>query len=121
MQPGGVSNVQATARKPARIRCRQLAIPTVLTLVAILVAWLAVGIHEARLQRTAVLVFQPTYGQVRYDFHPIEIEAVDGGADSAFPDWMLDILGIDFFHNVAWIELNRGASTEETVQLWTGP
>lgn len=69
---------------------------TLLLLVTMLCIWLGIHTQRARRQKELVEEIQRNIGSVEYDF---EYRA-GGKGKSWAPKWLLDRLGIDFFHGV---------------------
>jgi len=72
--------------------------------------WLGFHVHSARLQKRSVASIAKYGGWVRYDFQFPSGEyfhkSFDRQARSAVPKWLLDGLGVDFFHDVVQVSLN---------------
>jgi hypothetical protein len=100
----------------------RMSVRSLMTLVLILGAGLGWLVGSARIQREAVAAIRRAGGTVRYDW-----EAANGGTVTAmggmvipvkntkppWPRWMVDRLGIDYFGNVAEVDLfGRGSDAE---------
>jgi hypothetical protein len=97
-----------TAKPPARrwrfgLRFSLRAFLGGVTLFCVLLAW---QLHRARQQKEAVRAIQTAGGWVHYDYQrPDSLTAnFDPLATPWEPSWLLDLLGIDFFHDV--VEVN---------------
>lgn len=88
-----------------RFRLRTLLIA--FTVVAVL---LGLHVRSAERQRHAVLAIRQYGGWVRYEFQFPKGHYSENGFDpkarSIVPQWLLDQLGMDFFHNVVQVSLN---------------
>ncbi len=77
--------------------------------------WLGLHLRAAKLQKDSVAAFQAVGGECYYDF-----QYRDGKSDprltSSVPKRLRDLLGVDFFHNVAEVKLggnyNRGSGND---------
>ena len=77
------------------------------TLFAVACSWFAVKLRQARRQREAVAAIQRSSGSVMYDYeHIVDEDALAKSGSGIWlserrgPEWLRNILGIDFFHNV---------------------
>jgi hypothetical protein len=88
-----------------RFRLRTLLL--VFTLASV---WLGFHVRSARLQERSVAAIAKYGGWVRYDFQFPSGEyfhkSFDRQARSSVPTWLLDRLGVDFFHDVVQVNLN---------------
>jgi hypothetical protein len=81
-------------------------------LLAFTVASVGLGIYtnRARSQRRSVVAIQKYGGWVRYDFQfpsgDYSYKGFDAKARSWIPQWCLDQVGVDMFHNVVQVNLN---------------
>jgi hypothetical protein len=71
-------------------------------LVLLIGGWLGWIVHRARLQRTTVLAVEKSGGGVLYDWQYKNGRYASGGS-SWWPKWLLDRLGVDYFHDVTWV------------------
>jgi hypothetical protein len=78
-------------------RLLQFSLRGLLVLVAVCSVWLGIAFHRAREQARAVAVIAAHTDEfeVRYDFTDL-----DDQDSSDIPSWLLESLGIDFFHDV---------------------
>src|SRR5262245_27543001 len=88
-----------------RFRLRTLLV--VVTLVSI---WLGYHVHRTNVQKQSVAAIRQYGGWVRYDFQfpsgDYSYSGFDAKARSIVPLWLIDRLGIDFFHDVVQVNLN---------------
>jgi hypothetical protein len=75
-----------------------------LVLVAVCSVWLGIVFHRAREQARAVAAIRAAHGYVVYDYQGGESGPF---ATSEVPSWLLDNLGVDFFHNVTDVLFDR--------------
>ena len=78
---------------------------TLIVIVSCLSVWLAMQTESARRQRNAVRAIEDYGGWVRYDYqYPSgnysSDNGFDGSAVSGVPSWLVEFLGVDFFHRV---------------------
>ncbi len=89
---------------PARFRLR-----TLLGFLTISCVWLAFHVRASKDQRTAVQQLGGPAVELRYDFQfpsgEYAFENYDPNAKSWVPKWLLDKIGIDFFHSVVTANL----------------
>jgi len=115
---------------PSRPRWRKLiprmSVRSLMTLVLIIGAGMGWLVGSARVQREAVAAIRRAGGTVRYDW-----EAPNGGAAAAmggmvipvkrtkppWPGWIVDRLGIDYFGNVAEVDLFGCGSDAEVAHI----
>jgi hypothetical protein len=83
-----------------------------LVVVAICSVWLGIAFHRAREQARAVAAIEAVPGYVIYDYHGEE-EDFDWSATSKVPGWLLNRLGVDFFHNVTMVGFEGPPVTDE--------
>ncbi|MEX0610934.1 MAG: hypothetical protein WD738_11480 [Pirellulales bacterium] len=83
---------------------------TLLLAVTIVSVWLGVHVHSTEKQRQSVTAIQRYGGWLRYDFQfptgEYFYNRFDPNARSRVPRWLLNRLGIDFFHDVVQVNLN---------------
>jgi Leucine-rich repeat (LRR) protein len=94
-----------TWQKLLRFRLR-----TLLLAITVASVWLGFHVRSARLQERSVAAIAKYGGWVRYDFQFPSGEyfhkSFDRQARSSVPNWLLDRLGVDFFHDVVLVNLN---------------
>ena len=93
-----------TEKSPKRRRWLQFRLRTLLIAVLVLsvpLSWFAVKMEKARRQREAVEVFRKL-GYTLYDWEAVE-GTFAGGPEE--PPWLLNLLGIDYFHKVVYVSL----------------
>jgi hypothetical protein len=99
-----------TWRNVFRFRLR-----TLLLAVTVVSVLLGLHVHSTERQRRSVLAIQQYGGWVRYGFQfptgKYSSRDFDPKACSIIPQWLLDRLGVDFFHDVVQVSLNY---TEDT-------
>lgn len=100
-----MKGMAASLRKILRFRLR-----TLLLLVTILSVWLGLHVRSVQIQRNAVVAIQKYGGWIRYDFQyptgDYSPQAFDPKARSPIPAFVLERLGVDFFHAVVMVSLN---------------
>jgi hypothetical protein len=74
-----------------------------LALVAVCSVWLGIAFHRAREQARAVAIIEAHGGTVMYDYNQMLFDYFDINARSDTPEWLLESLGEDFFHDVAFV------------------
>ena len=102
---------------------RQFSLRTLLlgmTILAILLGAFAVRLERARRQAAAVAAVQRLDGRACYDFQckpaaGYGLEFVRD-AKSPVPPWLLDRLGVDFFHNVVHVSLGQCRIGDEDIR-----
>jgi len=72
--------------------------------------WLGFHAHSTRIQRQSVASIVKYGGWIRYDFQfptgEFSYKGFDPKARSLVPSWLLDRIGVDFFHDVVQVSLN---------------
>jgi internalin A len=72
--------------------------------------WLGFHVHSTRMQRQSAASIEQYGGWIRYDFQfpsgEYSYKNFDPKARSPAPEWLLDRLGVDFFHDVVQANLN---------------
>jgi hypothetical protein len=127
-----VTATPPTTPKPRR-RWLQFSLRTLMALVVLLslpLAWFALKIRKAERQRQAVEAIRKTGGVVVYDYE-FEVfanrlaEAKLLGVDMNYgpnepeppaPEWLRGLLGVDFFSDVAVVDLTRTHATKEGIE-----
>ncbi len=71
------------------------------TLVGLLSSWLAVKLRQAKAEQNTVAALVDTGGYVEYDFHFDSSGNRIVSAKSPVPLWLLNLIGVDFFSDVA--------------------
>lgn len=87
------------------LKCFRFKLKTLIVIVSCLSVWLALQTESARRQRNAVQAVEDYGGWVRYDYqYPSGNYSSDNGFDanavSGIPSWLIEFLGVDFFHRV---------------------
>jgi hypothetical protein len=92
--------------KPWR-RFLRFSLRGLLVLVAVCSVWLGIAFHRAREQARAVAIIKHHSGYIVYDYNQLPTGFFDFKARSGIPEWLLDILGEDFFHDVTYVKADR--------------
>lgn len=83
---------------------------TLLVVVTIFCVWLGLHVRRTQSQRDGVAAIREYGGWVRYDFQfpddNFRASGFVGKAESPVPEFLLNLLGVDFFHNVVQVNLN---------------
>ncbi|HEX2473670.1 MAG TPA: hypothetical protein VHK01_02925 [Lacipirellulaceae bacterium] len=83
---------------------------TLLLAITVASVWLGFHVRSARVQERSVAAIHQYGGWVRYEFQFPSGEyfhkSFDRQARSPLPKWLLDRLGVDFFHDVVQVNLN---------------
>src|SRR5687768_8422684 len=87
-----------------------------LVLVAVCSVWLGIAFHRAREQSQAVAAIQASGGFVYYDYHIVD-DAPEPSLTSTVPGWLLENLGIDFFHDVVDVTFDEKTSEDDLAVL----
>lgn len=94
-----------------RNRWFQISLRTFLAILTIACIWLGTAAQKAAQQRKAVEWITEKSGRAWYDFQidnprglPVDLQAEPPG-----PDWLRDRIGLDYFANLRWVEVD-GAS-----------
>src|SRR5687767_7099653 len=94
----------STDRRPIPLRrFLRFSLRALLVLVAVCSVWLGIAFQRAREQARAVGVIQAAYGYVFYDYQGENWDSFDQWGKSEVPSWLLDSLGVDFFHDVTLV------------------
>jgi len=84
---------------------------TMFIVITMLAVWLGLHIHSARLQKQSVVATHEYGGSVRYDYQypkgSYGRNDIDYTATSPVPRWLLDLVGVDFFHDVVEVDVRR--------------
>src|SRR5687767_4676313 len=96
---------QSTTKTPQRRfwRFLRFSLRGLLVVVAICSVWLGIVFHRAREQARAVAAIKSAYGYVFYDYQRTEWDSFDQWGTSDVPRWLLENLGVDFFHDVTLV------------------
>lgn len=89
------------SRRWPRFRFR---LRTFVLIVTLLAVWLSIHLQRAHRQKLAVEKFREYGGWVAYDYQ-IEDSTTNPERQSWVPEWLRQTVGIDFFHNVAHVNL----------------
>ncbi len=107
--------METPSRHPLR-RYLRLSVRSLLVLVLVAGAWLGWLVRDARVQREAVAAIERAGGKVMYDW-----QWTDGRYDSNGkpwpPKWLVDRLGVDYFHHVSRVTFPGQASDAEMARL----
>jgi internalin A len=100
---GGAAKATEKPRRPG-LRFSLRAFLGGITLFCILLAW---QLHRARQQRESVAAIRAAGGWVHYDYQNVSHRAapIDSLAEPWEPDWLLALVGIDFFHSVTEVNM----------------
>lgn len=83
---------------------------TLLIVVTIFGVWLGLHVSRTHSQRDGVAAIRAYGGWVRYDYQfpddSYRASSFVGKAESPVPPFLLNLLGVDFFHNVVQVSLN---------------
>lgn len=105
-QPSVVRRGGAIQMLRGRLR---FSIRTLLLLLTAFSVWLGLNVRSAREQEKAVRQIREYGGWVRYDFQFSQggyaYENFDPNAKTWVPNWLLEQVGIDFFHSVVEVNL----------------
>lgn len=101
------SNASAPPKPPARrrfaLRFSLRAFLGAVTILCVLLAW---QLHKAKQQNHAVKAIRDAGGWAHYDYQYPDAETFefDAAAQPWEPQWLIKLVGVDFFHNV--VEVN---------------
>ena len=112
------SDVPSPSKPPARRRfALRFSLRTFLIAVTLFCISLAWWLHRAKQQREAVQAITNAGGWVHYDYQVGDSRAVDIDPQARpwEPQWLLELVGIDFFHDVA--EVNMVYSEDSGTRL----
>jgi hypothetical protein len=108
-----MNGVKAKPRPSRAWRLVQFSLRGLLVLVAVCAVWLGIAFHRAREQARAVATINSSGGYVFYDFQGVEFRSFDQWGTSEFPTWLLDQLGVDFFHDVTLVVIDVVPATDD--------
>src|SRR5262245_4905883 len=94
-------------------RPTRMSIRLALGLVAIAAAGLSWIVHRARVQQAGIELIQQHGGMYYYDFE-YEDAKFPKRPTSWVPDWLLRPVGVDYFHNVAWVRIENRQFDDES-------
>ena len=106
-------NLKQTPRTSRTRRLVQFSLRGLLVLVAICSVWLGIAFHRAREQARAVAAIKSSGGYVFYDFQGIEADSFDQWGTSDVPAWLVNSLGVDFFHAVTLVVFDVTPITDD--------
>ena len=78
---------------------------------------LAIWTHRAREQRRIVEHVRRATGVVSYDYEDVPVH-VGESPQSPVPQWLLDTLGVDYFHSVTEVGIEDPALLPKLSRLW---
>jgi hypothetical protein len=100
--------------------CRRLPLRFTLRLALVAITLLCIGLavwtQRAREQRRIVQHIDVAYGSVDYDYEQIPTPKLPT-ARSPVPQWLLDRLGVDFFHSVVRAHVRGKVDMEQVSRL----
>jgi hypothetical protein len=96
-----------------RLRLTVKALLALVLVIGVLLGWL---VHRAKVQRDAVSAIRAAGGHVTYDFEKAQWSGKSGGI-SPGPEWLVDILGVDFLANVIQVSFREAQSDEVLAQV----
>jgi hypothetical protein len=105
-------NARMAANKTRR-RWLSFGIRSLLLITTCCCIGLALFVERGSRQRRAVRRIEAVYGRVLYDFQDLGNHRFSDQA-GPLPHWWVRNLGIDYFHNVVWIDLDSPLVTDET-------
>lgn len=106
----------ASASRPRPGPRLRFTLRLLLIAVTLLCIGLAIWTHRAREQRRIVQQINKTWGTVTYDYEQIPTPKMPT-ARSPVPKWLLDRLGIDFFHSVVRAHVRGNVDLAEVSRL----
>ena len=95
-----------SADKPKR-RWFRLSLRTLFVLLTVACLWVGWISHRADQQRQVVEWVTELNGYVLYDYEMDENSRIAKDADPPGPDWLRDLIGVDYFANVLLVNFNR--------------
>jgi internalin A len=100
---------------PSPKSCRgrmRLSVRALMVIVLITGGGLGWVVHRARVQRDAVAAIERTGGYVAYDWQRVQ-DTVSRDKKPGYPEWIVRLLGMDYFGHVVWVGLfHRGSDLE---------
>ncbi len=102
-------------RRPPRSLLR-ISLRALLVLVLLTGGWMGWLVQSARTQRTAVAAIQRSDGYVEYEWD-ITNPARKPSKGPAWPKWLVDHLGVDYFYNVVAVDLDDRATDLDLVRV----
>src|ERR1051325_8598191 len=107
----------ATLYHPRPERWPQFSLRGLLLTLTILSVWLGVKVQHTTAQKRVVAAIRSDFGHSIYDYQwPTETSTVDLQATSPVPQWLIDLLGVDFFHDVVYVVLDSPSVTDATLE-----
>jgi hypothetical protein len=110
-----------SAEPKPKLRWYQYRLRTLLIIMTIFAAWLAMVSHHARQQKLAVEKIHSLKGQVFYDFQKINGKNwdanIDPKASSPYPAWLRNFCGEDYFQTVIQVDLTDAAPTDADLAI----
>jgi hypothetical protein len=110
---------QPTAAPPkSPRRWFRFSLRTMMVVVTLLCVWLGVVSNRANRQRRAVETITSHSGHVRYDYQRDDPFAGNPFADDPpppGPDWMRNLIGIDYFATVVEVDINEDVANDDIV------
>ena len=76
-----------------------------MTLFAVACSWFAVKMGQAKRQKESIRTIQQVGGSVWYDYHATAPRTISTAGKPREPEWLLKLLGEDFFHKPVNITL----------------
>ncbi len=107
---GATTAAAVSLLRPKR-RWFRFSLRTMLLVITVFALWLGLHIHATRRQQQSVMAVQDAGGRVQYDYHYPKgrygRNDVSYTATSRVPQWLLGMLGVDFFHAVVEVDISR--------------
>ena len=94
----------------------RLSIRGLIVVVLLIGGWLGWFARSARIQREAVAAIKRSNGDFRYDWQWKNGSAIAAGEPWA-PGWLVDTFGVDYFGNVASVEVGLGAPDDDLINV----
>ena len=96
--------------KPKR-RWFRFTLRTMIIVMVSLATWMGLHVNSTQLQKQSVAVIYECGGSVLYDYHypkgSFGRDDANHQATSPVPEWLVDLVGVDFFHDVVAVRVNR--------------
>jgi hypothetical protein len=102
------------------LRWYQYRLRTLLIMMTVLAAWMAMISHRARQQKLAVAKIRALRGEIIYDYQKIKgknWDDIDGKALSPYPKWLRDWAGEDYFQTVVQVNLSKTSATDADLAI----